>query len=82
MSTYNGEKFLRQQMESLLNQTYKNIEIYVRDDGSKDNTPKILKEYEDQGKIHFIKGKNVAKKIQKNIFVKKGENSKSKKAMK
>lgn len=59
MSTYNGEKFLRQQMESLLNQTYKNIEIYVRDDGSKDNTPKILKEYEDQGKIHFIKGKNV-----------------------
>ena len=59
MSTYNGEKYLAEQIESLLNQTYKNIEIYVRDDGSKDNTIQILKEYEKQGKIHFIEGKNV-----------------------
>ena len=59
MSTYNGEKYLAEQIESLLNQTYKNIEIYVRDDGSKDNTPNILKEYEKQGKIHFIEGNNV-----------------------
>lgn len=59
MSTYNGEKYLAEQIESLLNQTYKNIEIYVRDDGSKDNTIQILKEYEKQEKIHFIEGKNV-----------------------
>lgn len=59
MSTYNGEKYVKEQIESLLNQTYNNIEIYVRDDGSKDNTIKILEEYEKQNKIHFIKGKNV-----------------------
>ena len=35
MSTYNGEQFIREQFDSILNQTYKNIEIVVRDDGSK-----------------------------------------------
>lgn len=59
MSTYNGEKYIEQQIESLLNQTYKNIDIYVRDDGSKDDTIKILEKYDNEGKIHFIKGKNV-----------------------
>ena len=46
MATYNGEKYVKEQIESLLNQTYKNLEIYVRDDGSKDNTINILEEYE------------------------------------
>lgn len=59
MSTYNGENYIEQQIESLFNQTYKNIDIYVRDDGSIDNTIKILEKYESEGKIHFIKGKNV-----------------------
>lgn len=59
MSTYNGEKYVKEQIESLLNQTYKNIEIYIRDDGSKDGTIQILEDYETQGKIHFIKGENV-----------------------
>lgn len=59
MSTYNGEKYIKDQIESILNQTYKNIEIYIRDDGSKDSTIEILKEYNNQGKIHFIQGKNV-----------------------
>lgn len=45
MSTYNGEKFIKEQLDSILNQTYKNIEIIVRDDGSKDNTVLIVKEY-------------------------------------
>ena len=59
MSTYNGEKYIKSQLESILNQTYKNIEIYIRDDGSKDNTIVILEEYEKQGKIKLIKGKNL-----------------------
>ena len=45
MSTYNGELFIREQLDSILNQTYKNIEIVVRDDGSKDKTVEIIKEY-------------------------------------
>lgn len=48
LSTYNGEKYLPEQLDSLLKQTYQNIAIYVRDDGSKDNTLSILEEYQNQ----------------------------------
>ena len=53
LSAYNGEKYIREQIESILEQSYKNIEIYVRDDGSKDGTLTILKEYEERGLIHL-----------------------------
>lgn len=46
MATYNGEKFLAEQLDSLLHQTYKNIEIVITDDGSKDNTIAIIKKYQ------------------------------------
>ena len=59
LSTYNGEKYIKDQIESILNQTYKNIEIYVRDDGSKDGTVEILKEYERKGKIKLFQEENV-----------------------
>lgn len=45
ISTYNGEKYLKEQLDSILNQTYKNIEIVIRDDGSSDSTKEIIKEY-------------------------------------
>ncbi len=50
LATYNGEKFLREQLESLLNQTYQNIEIVVSDDRSIDSTQSILKEYAQKDK--------------------------------
>ena len=59
LSSYNGEKFIREQLDSILSQTWKNVEILVRDDGSSDNTPNILKEYEEQNKIHLELGENV-----------------------
>ena len=43
--TYNGERFLREQLDSLVQQTYSNIEIIVVDDCSTDSTIEILKEY-------------------------------------
>ena len=46
VATYNGEKYLKEQLESLLNQTYKNINIIISDDCSSDGTKEILKEYE------------------------------------
>jgi len=46
LSTYNGEKYLKEQLDSLLAQTYKNIEIIVRDDGSSDGTLDILNTYD------------------------------------
>ncbi len=45
MSTYNGERFLGEQIESLLHQSWKNLEVLIRDDGSNDRTPDILREY-------------------------------------
>ena len=51
MSTYNGEKWIKEQLDSIINQTYKNIKIFVRDDGSKDGTVNILKEYANKGLI-------------------------------
>lgn len=60
MSTYNGESFIREQMESILEQTYKNIEIIVRDDGSKDGTVAIVKEYQKKHKnIKLYEGENL-----------------------
>ena len=46
MTTYNRSHLIRKSIESLLQQTYKNIEIIIVDNGSTDNTPEILKEYE------------------------------------
>jgi glycosyltransferase involved in cell wall biosynthesis len=45
MATYNGERFLEEQLDSVINQTYPAIEIIVIDDGSTDGTPGILKKY-------------------------------------
>lgn len=45
MSTYNGEKYLKEQLESILFQEGVNVQLIVRDDGSTDDTLKILKEY-------------------------------------
>ena len=45
---YNSEKFLKESIESVLNQTYQNLEIIVVNDGSTDNSQKILDEYSDK----------------------------------
>lgn len=46
VSTYNGETYLKEQLDSLFAQTYKNIEVLIRDDGSTDKTLEIIKEYQ------------------------------------
>jgi len=45
MGTYNGGKYLREQLESIYAQTYKNIEVVVCDDCSTDDTVEILREF-------------------------------------
>ena len=45
MATYNGEKYLREQIDSLFAQTCQEWHLYVHDDGSKDGTIDILQEY-------------------------------------
>lgn len=58
LSTYNGEKYLSELLNSVLNQKYVQIDILVRDDGSKDGTLKILNEYENDN-IRVYCGKNL-----------------------
>lgn len=45
LSTFNGACFLHEQLDSLLQQTYKEFVLYIRDDGSNDDTMKIVKRY-------------------------------------
>jgi len=45
MATYNGEKFVKEQIESVLNQSYHDIELVIGDDCSTDNTFQIIKEF-------------------------------------
>ena len=59
MSTYNGERFLRQQIDTILDQENVAVDLYIRDDGSTDTTKDIVEEYQRNHKnIVFIKGKN------------------------
>lgn len=66
LASYNGEKYISEQLDSIINQTYKNWELIIRDDGSKDETVTILNKYEkkderikilrdDKGNLGFLK---------------------------
>lgn len=57
MSTYNGEKYIKEQINSILQQEDVDIHIIVRDDGSKDNTVNLLNEYKE--KITLVQGQNI-----------------------
>ena len=46
MATQNGEKYLEEQIDSIINQTYRNWNLLIRDDGSEDETLKIIENYE------------------------------------
>lgn len=54
MSTYNGEKFIREQIDSILAQKDVDITLYVRDDGSTDNTVNIVRSYLKCGKVKLL----------------------------
>ncbi len=58
LSTYNGENYIEELLDSLLGQTYP-IDILIRDDGSSDNTYNIVLEYQKKyDNIYFISGEN------------------------
>lgn len=60
LSTYNGETYIEEQINSLLNQKGVKVDIDIRDDGSTDTTPDILKQYES-------KNENIHVSLQENI---------------
>lgn len=60
LSTYNGEQYLSELLDSLLRQDYSNFCIYIRDDGSSDRTVDILNAYSERNpKISVQTGSNL-----------------------
>lgn len=67
MSTYNGEEYIREQLDSILAQSYPDVDILIRDDGSQDDTFVILKEYEEMhSNIKAYQGENIG--VNKSFF--------------
>ena len=77
ITNFNYGKYLKKSIKSVLNQTFKNIEILIVDDGSTDNSRKILAEFRNKKNIRFIfqrniglnKSINIATKAAKGRFV-------------
>ncbi len=61
MATYNGAQYVGRQIDSIINQKGVDVHITIRDDGSKDNTPEVLRSYEKlyPSQIKVILGENI-----------------------
>lgn len=59
MSTYQGEKYLKEQIDSVLCQKDVDVKLVVRDDGSQDGTQSVLEDYQERGLLTFYKGTNL-----------------------
>lgn len=68
ITTFNSAEFIERSLTSVLEQSYKNIEIIVVDDNSKDNTLDILKAYEDKIKV-IKKEKNLGPANSRNLGI-------------
>ena len=79
VASYNYGRYLKANLESLINQTYKNIEIIVVDDGSTDNSLEIIKEYiKKDSRVQLLTHKNNINRglkisLQKALQIAKGE---------
>ena len=54
LATYNSEKYLVELLDSIVNQTYRDFSLYIRDDGSTDSTLQILEQYAARHDNFFI----------------------------
>ena len=70
---YNGSNYVKEAIDSALAQTYKNIEVIVVNDGSTDNTEKIVKSYGDKIRYFYKENGGVASALNLAIENSKGE---------
>lgn len=75
ISSYNHEPYIEQTIESIVNQTYSNIEIIVFDDGSTDNSPVILDKLSKKYNFYFERQKNIglSATLNKGLYLSKGK---------
>ncbi len=59
LAVYNGEKYLRDAIDSILNQTYTDFEFIIINDGSKDNSKEVILSYNDQRIVYVENEKNI-----------------------
>lgn len=60
LSAYNGERYISEQIESILKQENVEVKLYIRDDGSNDNTVNIIKKYEENNSnVKVFSGSNL-----------------------
>ena len=59
MSTYNGELYIKQQLDSIFAQNEVEVSVFARDDNSSDETTNILREYSEQQPLKFYSGNNL-----------------------
>ena len=71
MTVYNGEKFLREAIDSLLKQTFQEFELIIIDDGSTDSTLQIINSYHDP-RIRLVEnGENRGQSYSRNLGIQK-----------
>jgi glycosyltransferase involved in cell wall biosynthesis len=70
MPVYNGQKYLKEAIESILNQSFRNFEFIIIDDGSTDESREIIKSFKDE-RILLIEQKNMGVAIALNNAIKK-----------
>lgn len=70
MATYNGEQYIKEQLKSIENQTYKNWYLIISDDCSTDNTMSIIKEFKNQypTKVNIIDNTKSSGSAKNNFF--------------
>ena len=75
LCTYNGEKYLSEQLDSLLSQTYKDFEVFIHDDGSTDATMSVITKYVDlyPNIIHVVEDSITHRGAAKSFFYLLGE---------
>ena len=75
MNCYNGEKYLKKSIKSVINQNYKNWELIFWDNKSSDNSKKILKEFKDNRIKYFFSKKFTNLYEARNLAIKKSKGS-------
>lgn len=73
ITTYNCADYIKSAVESILNQTYKNFELLIIDDGSDDNTENIIRGFTDS-RIRYLKTEHIGRSRALNLGLKKAQN--------